>query len=394
MGRFAPLPAAHEITPDFLEEHIFSRLPEVVGAAWDDTTSAPEVAATLARLVGEKKLSSRVEEKKVWIFKQSVLHLALEVRRGQFTEHERFLIDGLFRGHETETDTERVRKRYEKSGFDPAALIRKRLEKLVEDTTSGRSGEKPSIRLTLLLLAAGALIMAWSATQDPLDGLGGAITAGVSLVVYLVAVSQAAFWRSRVSRVGSHTLLFLVPLALGALGYSRVLSQGRFEMGALMLTGLTLWLLGLVSSICNQARSRQSAERIALRKRLAAARAYFRDELAKPSPQLSDTWFPYLIAFGLGRHIDKWFRAFGSSASTPAMASSALAGSSSSSGGSSSWTGFGGGGGFSGAGSTASFAAAVGGIAASVPSPSSSSSGAGGGGGGGGSSGGGGGGGW
>ena len=161
-----------------------------------------------------------------------------------------------------------------------------------------------------------------------------------------------------------------------------------------MLAGLTLWVLGLVSSICNQGHSRQSAERIALRKRLAAARAFFREELAKPSPQLNDAWFPYLIAFGLGRHIDKWFRAFGGSASTPAMASSMLSGSSSSSGGGNSWTGFGGGGGFSGAGSSASFAAAVGGMAASVPSPSSSSSGGGGGGGGGGSSGGGGGGGW
>lgn len=123
-------------------------------------------------------------------------------------------------------------------------------------------------------------------------------------------------------------------------------------------------------------------------------RAFFKSELAKPRPELQDAWFPYLIAFGLGSHIDKWFRAFGGAVDHAAMAGAVTASNVDSRGGGSSWTGFGGGGGFSGGGSSASFAAAVGGIAASVPSPSSGGSGGGGGGGGGGSSGGGGGGGW
>lgn len=395
LGRFAPGPAPHEITPAFLQEHVFARLPEVVGAAWDDTTAAPEVAATLARLVGEKKLSSRVEETKVWIFSRSVLHLTMEVPRDTFKGHERALIDGLFRSNETSTDTDRVRKRYEKSGFDPAALIRQRLTKLVEDTTRGPKGEKPSVWITLLLLASGALLMAWAATQDAIDAAGGVITVGASVAFYLVTVSQSAVWRTRVRAVAPHALRFLLPLGAGALLFGLVLYRGRFEFGAMMLVGLTLWALGLVSSVCNQGHSRQSAERIALRKRLAAARAFFKAELARPRPELQDAWFPYLIAFGLGSHIDKWFRAFGGAVDHAMAAGAVTASNVNSRGGGSSWTGFGGGGGFSGGGSSASFAAAIGGIAASVPSPSSGGSGGGGGGGGGGgSSGGGGGGGW
>lgn len=394
LGRFIPLPDEREITADFLAHNVFSRLPEVVGAAWDDTTSAPEVAATLARLVAEKKLSSRVEEKRLWIFNRSVLHLEMQVPRDSFKSHERALIDGLFRSNETKTDTERVRKRYKTSGFDPAALIKQRLEKLVEDTTPGSKGSKPSVRLTLLLLAIGALVMAWRATQDGIDAQVGIITVLASLGVYVVAVSQSAVWRSRVRAVAVHALRFLIPLTLGAYLFARVVYEGRGDLGAWMLVGLTVWMVGLVNSVLNQARSRQSLERIALRKRLAAAREFFRRELGKERPALVDDWFPYLIGFGLGSHIDKWFRAFGGAASSSAMTGAAMASSSSSSGGGSSWTGFGGGGGFSGGGSSASFAAAVGGIAASVPSPSSSGSGGGGGGGGGGSSGGGGGGGW
>jgi hypothetical protein len=150
-----------------------------------------------------------------------------------------------------------------------------------------------------------------------------------------------------------------------------------------------------MNSVMNSARSRQSRERIELRKRLAAARRFFKQELAKPQPALRDEWFPYVVAFGLGSHADRWFRAFGPAGSESAtmIASGGSSGGSSRSGGSS-WSGFGGGGGFAGGGSSASFAAAVGGMAASVAAPSSSSSGGGGGGGGSSSSGGGGGGGW
>ena len=129
----------------------------------------------------------------------------------------------------------------------------------------------------------------------------------------------------------------------------------------------------------------QSADRIAVRKRLVGARNFFRAELSKPSPQLVDAWYPYMLAFGLGSHVDRWFKAFGAAstgvASTSMRTGSDLGSSGGGSGfggsGGSGFTGFGGGGGFSGGGGGASFGAAIGSMAASVPAPSSSSSGGG-----------------
>jgi len=139
----------------------------------------------------------------------------------------------------------------------------------------------------------------------------------------------------------------------------------------------------------NAARGRQDAAGLAFRKRLVAARRYFAEQLQQPAPRLEDAWFPYLIAFGLDKKMEAWFRSFpaASSGSLMTTVSSTTASGGSASGGS--WTG--GGGSFGGAGASASWAAAASGMAAGVAAPGSSS---GGGSSGGGSSGGGGGGGW
>jgi uncharacterized membrane protein YgcG len=177
-----------------------------------------------------------------------------------------------------------------------------------------------------------------------------------------------------------------------------VLSGGSLRTGVAVLAGLTALALAIVNVVLNAARSRESRERIAMRQRLCAARDWFRRELQREQPRLRDDWYPYLIAFGLGPHVDRWFRAFGGSAvgsTTSSHGSGSFGSSSGSSSSGSSWTGMGGGGGFSGGGSSGSWAAAAGVMAAGVSRPSSGSSGGGGGGGGGGgSSGGGGGGGW
>ena len=166
--------------------------------------------------------------------------------------------------------------------------------------------------------------------------------------------------------------------------------------------GATLLALALFNSMINQARSRERAQGIALRKRLASARRYFQQELDRPQPALRDEWFPYVLAFGLDKDAQDWFKAYGgqsAGSSTSSWSSSPSTSSSSSGSGSSSsaptgWSG--GGGAFGGAGATSTWALAAGSLAAGVAAPSSSGSSGGGGGGGGGgsSSGGGGGGGW
>ena len=399
LGRAGPLTPPHEITPEWLEQHVFAYLPEVVGAAWDDHTSASEVAATLARLVQERKLSSTVKTKKVLVFAKHVLQLRLEVPHNHLQQHERALIDALFEPGAQTTDTERVQKRYRKTGFDPAGVIRSTLTARVAGMTRGPEGETPSRIRTLVLVGVALVLLVLGLFARLSDApVAAAVVAG-SLVLYFISAAFAHAWRRRIGDLGPGALGFLLPLGAFAVAFTYLLLlEGSFRISGLVLAGLVVWLIALANSVFNLARSRQSAERIAKRKRLAAAREYFRRELAKPRPALHDEWFPYVLAFGLNRHIDRWFEAFGGErqaiSRSPTAFSTGAHSASTASSNSGSWTGFGGGGGFGGAGGGASFGAALGGMAASVPSPSSGGSGGGGGGGGGGSSGGGGGGGW
>ena len=151
----------------------------------------------------------------------------------------------------------------------------------------------------------------------------------------------------------------------------------------LMLTA-AVFCAALFSSVFNGAGVRASAERI---------------ELRRPAPALRNQWLPYVLAFGLGPHIDRWFRRFGAQSAMAGTHDLGGIGAGGSSRGSvsmpgGSWSG--GGGSFGGAGSSASWVSAVGTIANGVSGAGSNGSGGGfsGGGGGGGSSGGGGGGGW
>jgi uncharacterized membrane protein YgcG len=399
LGRFLPPLSPDAITDDWLQQHVFTLLPEAVGAAWDSTTAAPEVAAVLARLVAEKKLESEVENQGWGIFRRPVMRLRLLVDRSEFTGHERSLVDGLFMPGSKVTDTDAVRKRYATSGFDPASKIRAPIENIIRSAVGRESGEdKPRPWLTLALLGLAVVLLVSGVSSNPKDtvvAIGG-VVAGVAVLVF--AAANAYAWRSRVYRPGAHALRFVVPLALLAVALLVVLSGGSLRTGVAVLAGLTALALAIVNVVLNAARSRESRERIAMRQRLCAARDWFRRELQREQPRLRDDWYPYLIAFGLGPHVDRWFRAFGGSAvgsTTSSHGSGSFGSSSGSSSSGSSWTGMGGGGGFSGGGSSGSWAAAAGVMAAGVSRPSSGSSGGGGGGGGGGgSSGGGGGGGW
>jgi hypothetical protein len=136
------------------------------------------------------------------------------------------------------------------------------------------------------------------------------------------------------------------------------------------------------------ARTPLGPDAFALRKRLAAGRRWLASELRAATPRLDDAWLPWLLAFGLGPAVDRWFGAHGGGRDLGAGGLGSFPGGGGGGGGR--WTG--GGGSFSGGGATGTWAA-LGAISSSIPAPSSSSSG-GGGGGGGGSSGGGGGGGW
>lgn len=394
LGRFTPLPARESITPEWLEREVFAHLPEVVGTAWDDTTAQPEVAATLARLVQEGKLSSRVTTEKILVFRRHVLHLELKVKRQVLQPHERALIDALFASHETTTDTDRVRARYKRSGFDPASVISGSLAGMAESLAPSARHSKKSRRLfTLGLLVTAAGLITLGIVRNPFDAAVAAAAIAFSIPMYLVARTAAASWKGSVTGnwiagvIASGILFAMVGLLA-----RHLLLADAYRTGAFTLAGLGVWVLVLANSVGNGARTTQSSERLAKRRHLSAARRFFQDELAKPEPQLKDAWYPYMLAFGLGAHVDRWFKSFGAASSTRSTSVSSIGSGSTGSSSGSSFTGFGGGGGFSGAGGGASFGAALGSMAASVPAPSSSGSS--GGSSSGGSSGGGGGGGW
>ncbi|MEP6834293.1 MAG: hypothetical protein ABJB74_12935 [Gemmatimonas sp.] len=381
LGRFARVLSPASITPDWLQQELLVYLPEVAGAAWDDVTSHAEVAATLARLVQEGKLASRVETKKILMFSRHVLHLELKADRTKLRSHERALIDKLFTAYSTTTDTDSVRRRFRSSGFDPAKTIRPGIESLVRAMAPDRASAKVSSRFTaaLILLAVG--LVALGVARDVTDLMVALGTGIASLAGYALARAFARVWRVRITdRLLVGTLGFLVVLMMPYLFGRFVLLNNTYITGPLVLAGLVVFLLALVNSLMNAACTQQSVDRIAVRKRMVAARNFFRAELKKREPQLSDEWYPYMLAFGLGSHVDRWFKAFGASvaATGGGFASVGTSGVSgiahSSDGASHAFTGFGGGGGFSGGGGGAFFGAAVGGMASSVSPPSSSGS--------------------
>jgi uncharacterized membrane protein YgcG len=226
------------------------------------------------------------------------------------------------------------------------------------------------------------------------------VAAVIAMVpTWALGAVAAAAWRRRVER-GHLAALPLVALAsipplVAALfvEWAGIPGWRSFTQAGVAAIGLAMFV-----GVVNAERARRGPASLFLRKRLCAVRELYRRELRKARPALEDSWFPYAVAFGLEKDVERWFGRFGGASPSSSdvsthHTSSRSESSPASSSGPAGWTG--GGGAFGGGGATSSWTAAVGGLAAGVAAPSSSGNGGGGGGGGGGSSsGGGGGGGW
>jgi uncharacterized membrane protein YgcG len=384
LGRFAPLPPPESIDAAWLEKNIFMLRPEEVGALWDETIGAPEVAAVLARLAAEKKIASSAEGKK--------LTMRLSVPLSSLQSYEKSLLEALFFNGREETDTDLIRAHYKSKGFDPASKIKEDLEnRLSGHADFGDRSPRPRRWPTLVLALLGPASLALATVFSGADGgaiIGAVLTYGI---LWGVAVIPAYFWQKRMHNFLLPSLGFLwLPVALLYFSYRGMASFAQTV--PLFLFGLLLLKLAIVNNLFNVAKTRNGPHRIARRKTLVAAREFFARELKDPRPRLEDRWFPYIVAFGLSSGVERWFRAYGgeqAAIASRAVGTASSGGSQASASGG--WTG--GGGSFGGAGASASWAAAAGTLAAGVSAPSSGGSG-GGGGGGGGSSGGGGGGGW
>jgi uncharacterized membrane protein YgcG len=390
-GRFAPLPDPSLIDENWLRENVFSMPPEEVGAAWDESVGSAEVAAVLARMAQEKKIESRVE--KGGLFSGPTLHLKLLADRHSLSDYELALVEKLFFLNRTETNTKAIREQYSSSGLDLAAVVRSPLESRLARLSMWTSDVRRARwgRDVLSILGAAALLIG-SAVVYKGNDTGSAVAVLVAGFICLLAAGiGAAANANAVSGLGGR--LFLVallfsPVLLTALGIAWRATSLLIHLTTLI--GIVWWTLALANLIAHALRTGQTPEKIVFRKKLAAARRYFIDQLRAREPRLRDEWLPYLLAFGLGSNVDRWFRVTGGGTSGSHFGADGSS-SSTSTGSSSGWTG--GGGAFGGAGATGSWAVAAGALASGVAAPSSSGGG-GGGGGGGGSSGGGGGGGW
>lgn len=391
LGRFAALPslpAGQE--PAWLEQNLLSLRAEEVGAFWDRKVGPPEVAALIARWVAEGKLQSRVEEKAGGAFgfgKERILHLELLVGKNSFEPYERQLLDELFFDSRTRIDTKAIQTYYKDTGFDPAGTLRQGLE----DRLAARPGweEKkeraPARKPTALLFLAGIATLFADFLFDTEGAFFSAFFFFVPLIViYVISAIVGVMFRSQTSRLGLGTFL----ISLMPAGYLLLLTlfalSGPIEMDQtfswspsyLTLVGYGLLLLSIYRSVLNIASSRETRDGIAWRRWLAAARQYLAAELRREQPGFSDAFFPYLLAFGLEKDVDRWFSSFGGAAAAAATRTTTSSGGSfggySSSGGSGGFTG--GGGMFGGGGASASWAAAATSVASGVAAPSQSSS--------------------
>jgi len=383
LGRFAGLAAPETIDGGWLQQKVFSLLPEEAGALWDDKVGPPEVTAVLARLTADGKLESQASGKE--------MTLRLTAPLSSFKDYEKELLSALFFGH-TETSTSAIKKHYARTGFDPAGKIRPGLlTKIASHADFGDRSGRPGRFRTFALFTAGAALFVYA----PLNGLtdwGTVIGLAVSLAFWWgLGLTFAMLYQKRMEHLVMWALPFLFVPALFLWGRFRGVSSGGASPLPVLL-GHFLLQLAIVNNLFNAAKTRDGPKKIARRRELVAARRFFERELKKKTPSLKDSWFPWIAAFGLAPEVDRWSRSFAVAGASAATAGSAR--SSSSSGSFAGETGgFTGGGGFSGGGgSSASWGIAAGALASGVAAPSSSGSG--GGGGGGGSSGGGGGGGW
>ena len=184
LGRFAPLPPVEAIDAAWLEKNVFTLRPEEIGALWDETIGAPEVAAVLARLAAEKKIASSAEGKK--------LTMRLSVPLSSLQGYEKKLLEALFFGGREETDTDAIRAHYKSQGFDPSSKIKEDLEKrLSVHADFGDRSPRPRRWPTLVLMLLGLASMVLAVVFGGADR--GALVGAV--ILYGILWGIAAHWR-------------------------------------------------------------------------------------------------------------------------------------------------------------------------------------------------------
>ena len=376
-GRFARVLSPRDMDEKWIEQNLLVMPPEVAGAAYDGDIGAPEVAAVLARMTKEGTISSRVETRRNLLFMRDVLCLELLADRGSPSGSDGALIRALFFDGES-TDTDKIRKRYSRTGFNPAGIIGGTIDSQLQSLPSwGKKPRRADFKLDAKILGATfILLIAAAFTGGNNTGIAIFLTfAGLILGLFagFAAHTHSRAITSLVPRFAL-PLLVLSPLLWLAFRYTR--RTVELTLNILTPIAVCALVLAIVKLTLDMLRIPEAPEKIAFRKKLLAARKYFIAELRSPRPRLRDEWYPYFLAFGLGNHVDGWFGAHGVDDARHARRSTGSSSSGDSFSSSSSSASFSGGGGaFGGAGASGGWAIAAAGLAAGVSSPSSGGSG-------------------
>jgi uncharacterized membrane protein YgcG len=368
----------------WIEEHIVSELPEVVGYMYDHKSGPPEVAAILARLTQTGDITTTVVRRR---FRAPLLRMTRNKTGRELLTQERQLLNMFFIGRSDEIDTDRIREHYKTTGFDPGGQIESSLHAQAARNFAWKDDaprakklkQQRTIGIAFATLVAGTLF-GWSSfwLMLWLAALGGiACAAGRAIATRSADKTRwlPLWWLT----ASAPTLIVAWLLVLTALLFDETRIK---EIPFLIAAGFVLTVYWYVMK---GAPTRQSTEKMLLRARIAAVRRWFTRQLRARNPHLRDEWSPWLLALGLGRNVDRWFSAFGaelatgtamdSSFGTSSVSSSPTTSHSSQSASTSTWSG--GGGSFGGAGSTGSWAAAATSLASGSSAPSESSSGSG-----------------
>ncbi len=339
-GRFAPLHT--HVDEAWMREHILKHPAEVVAAAWDNHIESAEVVALIARLVAEKKLQSGAKNKSM------SLHLAVD--RATLDGYERALVDGLFFQKRTDTSTELIQRHYSKTGFNPAELIRAGLKaRAAEILPPGRAPWSVPFVATILYFAGTALVgRDWQSGRTSTSVAAWFVFGALPLI--LVARRQGLRFRANIQWRAQRAFFTLIPAALAigatALYLWRWADSGVEPATNSLVVGVVMLALSVLVAGVGALKTTQHRAAVAFRKMLASGREFFVVELAKQRPALRDEWFPWVLAFGLGKQMDDWSAQRASGPSTTGFSGK---GSSSSSlgsgdnGSSGSWTGLAGG---------------------------------------------------
>ena len=373
-GRFAPLHA--QVDEAWIREHIVNLPAEVVAAAWDNHIESAEVVALIARLVAEGTLKSDAKDKSM------SLHLAVD--RGTLDGYERALVDKLFFDDRIHTSTALVQQHYRRTGFDPADVIRAGLKARVAAVLPpGRTPWSVPLLASVLYCGGTALVgREWLSDRTTTNAAALFVFGALPLILF--ARREGLRFRANIQWGPPKALSSLLPAApaivAAALYLWRWADGGVAPASDNLVVGVVMLALSVLFAGVGALKSTQHRAALTFRKLLASGREFFIAELAKERPALRDEWFPWVLAFGLGKQMDDWSALRARQSTTRSSSSGTSQGSFNSGDGGGSlsggWTGFAGGR-SGGGGGGASWGAAAAGLAAPIAPPSSSSSGGG-----------------